>query len=54
MADGGGGGGGGAVSINVVRHNILSHQEFGGLLSTNESVSVRRPPQLGTLINAEL
>ena len=46
--------GGGAASINVVRHNILSHQEFGGLLSTNESVSVRRPPQLGTLINTEL
>ena len=39
---GGGGGGAAAVSINVVRHNILSHQEFGGLLSTNESAASAR------------
>ena len=37
---------GGAVSINVVRHNILSHQEFGGLLSTTESDGIRRQQQL--------
>ena len=44
---------GGAVSINVVRHNILSHREFGGLLSTTESVSVRRQLQLEIFINVE-
>ena len=40
---------GGAVSINVVRHNILSHQEFGGLLSTTESDGIRRQQQLQIL-----